>query len=103
MLENIDLTKTLEREEYRTKLTLFQLQLRELAYQLYVRKRTLVVVYEGWDASGKGGNIKRLTEKLDPRGYEVFSIAAPQDEGKTHRHMKSKFSFSIDRGTGEYS
>jgi polyphosphate kinase 2 (PPK2 family) len=87
MLENVDLTLTLEREEYRTKLTLYQLQLRELAYQLYVRKRTLVVVFEGWDASGKGGNIKRLTEKLDPRGYEVFSIAAPQGEGKTHHYL----------------
>lgn len=87
MLENVDLTKTLEREEYRAKLTLYQLQLRELAYQLYVRKRTLVVVFEGWDASGKGGNIKRLTEKLDPRGYEVFSIAAPQGEGKTHHYL----------------
>ena len=46
-----------------------------------------MVVYEGWDAAGKGGNIRRVTEKLDPRGYEVFSIAAPAGEDKTHHYL----------------
>ena len=87
MLETIDLSKRLTREEYAQGLLRYQLQLRELAYQLYVQKRTLVVVYEGWDAGGKGGNIKRVTEKLDPRGYEVFSIAAPRGEDKTHHYL----------------
>ena len=87
MLETIDLSKRLTREEYAQGLLRYQLQLRELAYQLYVQKRTLVVVYEGWDAGGKGGNIKRVTEKLDPRGYEVFSIAAPSGEDKTHHYL----------------
>jgi polyphosphate kinase 2 (PPK2 family) len=87
MLETIDLDKQLTREEYVQGLLGYQLQLRELAYQLYVQKRTLVVVYEGWDAGGKGGNIKRVTEKLDPRGYEVFSIAAPKGEDATHHYL----------------
>jgi len=87
MLETIDLNKQLTREEYVQNLLRYQLQLRELAYQLYVQKRTLVVVYEGWDAGGKGGNIKRVTEKLDPRGYEVFSIAAPKGEDATHHYL----------------
>lgn len=87
MLETIDLTKSLTREEYVRDLTRYQLMLRALAYQLYVKKRGLVIVYEGWDAGGKGGNIKRLTEKLDPRGYEVFPIAAPQGEDKTHHYL----------------
>ena len=87
MLEKIDLTKNLNQEEYIKNMVCYQLQLRELAYQLYVQKRTLVVVYEGWDASGKGGNIKRVTEKLDPRGYEVFPIAAPAGEDKTHHYL----------------
>jgi AMP-polyphosphate phosphotransferase len=47
----------------------------------------MITVYEGWDAGGKGGNIKRVTEKLDPRGYEVFPIAAPQGEDKTHHYL----------------
>jgi len=87
MLETIDLTKTLSKEEYVRDLTRYQLQLRPLAYQLYVQKRPLIIVYEGWDAGGKGGNIKRVTEKLDPRGYEVYSIAAPQGEDKTHHYL----------------
>ena len=87
MLETIDLTKTLSKEEYVRDLTRYQLQLRALAYQLYVQKRPLIIVYEGWDAGGKGGNIKRVTEKLDPRGYEVYSIAAPQGEDKTHHYL----------------
>jgi polyphosphate kinase 2 (PPK2 family) len=87
MLETIDLDKSLSRQEYVRDLTRYQLMLRALAYQLYVQKRGLVVVYEGWDAGGKGGNIKRLTEKLDPRGYEVYPIAAPQGEDKTHQYL----------------
>ncbi len=87
MLETIDLDQQLSREAYKKSLIRSQLQLRELAYQLYVQKRTLVVVYEGWDAGGKGGNIKRVTEKLDPRGYEVFPIAAPHGEDRTHHYL----------------
>jgi polyphosphate kinase 2 (PPK2 family) len=87
MLNTIDLSKTLTREEYVRDLIRYQLQLRELAYQLYVKKRPLVIVYEGWDAGGKGGNIKRITEKLDPRGYEVYPIAAPTGEDRTHHYL----------------
>jgi polyphosphate kinase 2 (PPK2 family) len=87
MLETINLDRQLSRGEYERKLLLHQLQLRELAYQLYCRKRSLVVVFEGSDAAGKGGSIRRLTEKLDPRGYEVLSIAAPEGEDKTHHYL----------------
>jgi polyphosphate kinase 2 (PPK2 family) len=87
MLDTIDLSKSLTREEYVRDLTRYQLQLRVLAYQLYVQKRPMVIVYEGWDAGGKGGNIKRITEKLDPRGYEVYPIAAPQGEDRTHHYL----------------
>lgn len=87
MLGTIDLSKSLTKDEYIRDLIRYQLQLRALAYQLYVQKRPLVIVYEGWDAGGKGGNIKRITEKLDPRGYEVFPIAAPQGEDKTHHYL----------------
>ncbi len=87
MLETVDLTKSLPRDEYVKQLLSYQLQLQQLAYKLYQDKRTLVVLYEGWDAGGKGGNIKRVTEKLDPRGYEVFPIAAPRGEDKTHHYL----------------
>jgi len=87
MLSTIDLTKSLTKEEYVRDLIRYQLQVQGLAYQLYVQKRPLIIVYEGWDAGGKGGNIKRITEKMDPRGYQVYPIAAPQGEDKTHHYL----------------
>jgi len=87
MLNTLDLNKTLTKEEYVRDLIRYQLQLRALAYQLYVQKRPLIIIYEGWDAGGKGGNIKRITEKLDPRGYQVYPIAAPSGEDKTHHYL----------------
>jgi polyphosphate kinase 2 (PPK2 family) len=87
MLGVIDLSKALTREEYVHDLLHYQLRLRTMAFQLYQRRRSLVVIYEGWDAAGKGGNIKRVTEKLDPRGYEVFAIAAPSGEDRTHHYL----------------
>ena len=87
MLHTVDLTRSLDREEYRQELLVLQLELRRLAYRLYMEKRSLVIVYEGWDAAGKGGNIRRVTEKLDPRGYRVFSIAAPHGEDRSHHYL----------------
>jgi polyphosphate kinase 2 (PPK2 family) len=87
MLETVDLKKQLTRAQYTRGLLRYQLELHELAFQLYQKKRTLVVVFEGWDAAGKGGAIRRLTEKLDPRGYEVLPIAAPSGEDKTHHYL----------------
>ena len=46
---------------------------------MYLKRIPVVVALEGWDAAGKGGAIKRLTEPLDPRGYEVVPTAAPND------------------------
>ena len=53
----------------------------------FEKKRSSVVVFEGWDASGKGGNIRRLTAAMDPRTYRVISVAAPTDEEKAHHYL----------------
>jgi len=87
MLETVDLTRTLDRDAYVRELTRRQIQLRELGYQVYLKKRPVVIVFEGWDAAGKGGAIKRITEKLDPRGYVVYPISAPQGEDKTRHYL----------------
>jgi polyphosphate kinase 2 (PPK2 family) len=87
MLETLDLTRKLDREAYVREVTARQIQLRELGYQVYLQKRPVIVLFEGWDAAGKGGAIKRITEKLDPRGYVVYSIAAPQGEDKTRHYL----------------
>jgi polyphosphate kinase 2 (PPK2 family) len=87
MLHKADLSQTLERGVYRKKLPRLQARLRHLAFELYRRKRSLVLVFEGWDAAGKGGTIRRLTAKLDPRGYRVYPIAAPKGEDAEHHYL----------------
>lgn len=87
MLERMDLTRTLARKDYVRELARWQIQLRELGYQIYLQKRPVIILFEGWDAAGKGGVIKRITEKLDPRGYSVYPISAPQGEDKTRHYL----------------
>lgn len=87
MLESVDLSLSLDEDTYNAQLIEHQIALRSLAYRAYAQKRPVVIVYEGWDASGKGGNIKRLTEKLDPRGYTVQAIGAPKGDDATHHYL----------------
>jgi polyphosphate kinase 2 (PPK2 family) len=87
MLETVDLSLALDRDTYSKQLNRRQVQLRELSYQVYLQKRPVVFVFEGWDAAGKGGSIKRLTARMDPRGYVVYPIGAPEGEDKTHHYL----------------
>ena len=87
MLNTLDTTLSLEREAYDRLLIQNQVALSVLGYQVYVQQRPVIVIYEGWDAAGKGGNIKRVTERLDPRGYAVHSIGAPQGDDQTHHYL----------------
>ena len=76
-LGEIDLSPTIGANEYKARLAEAQARLFSLHNEIYRKKIPLIVAYEGWDAAGKGGNIKRLTSALDPRGYDVIPIAAP--------------------------
>lgn len=79
--------KSLSDEEYKEQLTKLQNHLKELHNRLYRKKVPVVMVYEGWDAAGKGGNIKRITEALDPRGFEVQPIASPEPHEKARHYL----------------
>ena len=87
VFSTVDLTQRLERAEYERELKELQARFRDQEHEIYVHRIPVVIVYEGWDASGKGGNIKRLTQNLDPRGYEVVPIAAPTDEERAHHYL----------------
>ncbi len=87
MLNDLDMTVQLPREDYEKQLKVLQAQLHQLAFQAYVQKRPVVIVFEGMDASGKGGAIKRLTEKMDPRGYVVWPISAPSGDDKDRHYL----------------
>lgn len=82
--------KVLSDEEYRARLKKLQKELGKLHNKLYEKKIPLIIAYEGWDAAGKGGNIKRIASALDPRGYEVFPIASPTPDEK-QRHFLWRF------------
>ncbi len=86
-LKKVDPGLTISREKYREELDALQEEVGHLAHQIYVDRVPVVVVYEGWDAAGKGGNIKRLTQSMDPRGYEVFPVAAPNDIERKHHYL----------------
>ena len=86
-LDHVDLSLSLTPEEYAIRLKKAQATLRELEHQIYLRRVSVVIAYEGWDAAGKGGNIRRLTQNLDPRGYEVVPVAAPNDVEKAHHYL----------------
>ena len=87
ILDPVDLSLSLGRAEYKRRLKKGQSRLRELEHEIYVRRIPVIIVYEGWDAAGKGGNIRRLTADLDPRGYEVVPIGAPNDLEKSHHYL----------------
>jgi len=86
-LESIDLSQRLSRKAYDKKLKPLQNRLHLLAYQVYRQQRAVAIVFEGWDAAGKGGVIKRLTERIDPRGFIVHPIAAPAGEDKDRHYL----------------
>jgi polyphosphate kinase 2 (PPK2 family) len=87
MLERLDLTTALDRDDYDERKRRLQADLHRLGYQVYVQKRPVVIVFEGTDAAGKGGAIKRLTGRLDPRGFVVWPIAAPSGDDKDRHYL----------------
>ncbi|MBN2357692.1 phosphate--AMP phosphotransferase, partial [candidate division KSB1 bacterium] len=87
VLDRVDLSKTLTRDAYSTKLKTLQERMRDLEHTIYLQRIPVIIVFEGWDAAGKGGDIKRLTAPMDPRGFEVVPIGAPNDIEKAHHYL----------------
>jgi len=86
-LDRVDLEYTIGKGEYKKSLPELQGRLRDLLFECYGARLPVVIAYEGWDAAGKGGNIKRVTEMLDPRGYYVVPISAPKGDDATHHYL----------------
>jgi PPK2 family polyphosphate:nucleotide phosphotransferase len=75
---------------YEKRLKKLQKQMLQIQQAYYHQGRRAIIVFEGWDAAGKGGAIRRLTEKLDPRGFTVNPISAPTAE-EQGRHYLYRF------------
>lgn len=87
VLDSIDLERTISDTEYRKQLQKYQDRLYKLSWKAHNAKRSVVALFEGWDAGGKGGNIRRLTSAMDARLYSVISVAAPTDEEKAQHYL----------------
>ncbi|WP_114392409.1 polyphosphate kinase 2 family protein [Oleisolibacter albus] len=82
--------KLVDRADYERRLAELQETILHVQQAYWHSKRRAVIVFEGWDAAGKGGAIRRLTEKLDPRGAHVWPIAAPS-AAEQGRHYLWRF------------
>ncbi|MDX2080492.1 MAG: hypothetical protein SFU53_06885 [Terrimicrobiaceae bacterium] len=86
-LDDLDQTRALEQEDYKKQLKQYQLRLLNMQLRLRERKNSVVLVVEGPDAAGKGGAIKRVVERLDPRFVRVYSVVKPTPEEYQHHYL----------------
>ena len=86
-LAKVDSSLKLADDEYKQKLRSAQLELRKLQLSIHQARLPVLILFEGWDAAGKGGAIKRLTDILDPRSYKVNTFAAPTEEEHQYHYL----------------
>ncbi len=87
VLDRLDMKKALSGPDYESRLANAQLRLHQLAWAMHHQKKNAVIVFEGWDAAGKGGAIRRLTAAIDARLYRVIPVGAPSDEELSHHYL----------------
>ena len=86
-LNQLDQKQILPPDEYQAKMKVLKNQIRELSFLSKEKERPVLFVFEGWDAAGKGGAIRRLTQEIDPRLFEVHNISAPNAEEIQHHYL----------------
>jgi len=84
MLDAVDLTQSLKKSAYKPVRKAQLERIFDLSELIYEQKRPVIIVFEGWDAAGKGTTIRQLTQRLDARGYKVLATQAP----RTHEQRK---------------
>ncbi|MEO6066423.1 MAG: polyphosphate:AMP phosphotransferase [Gemmatimonadales bacterium] len=87
VLDQVELKQTVTAKVYDTRLARLQGKLNRLSRAAWEKSVSTVLVFEGWDAAGKGGAVRRLTSAMDARLYRVVPIAAPTDEERAHQYL----------------
>jgi len=87
VLDKVDLKKSLDGDAYKKKLAKYQTRLHGLAWEALRQKRSVIALFEGWDASGKGSAIRRVSTAVDARLCRVIPFAAPTDEEKARHYL----------------
>ncbi len=98
LLDRLDMSLALEKPQYEERLAELQGKLGSLARKLRKRKRGAIFVFEGSDAAGKGGAIRRLVWALDARQYRIIPVAAPTEEERAHHYLWRFFRHLPPRG-----
>ncbi|NJN75079.1 MAG: polyphosphate:AMP phosphotransferase [Synechococcaceae cyanobacterium RL_1_2] len=86
-LSPVDLTQSLNSQTYKKRLRNAQIELQRIQLDVFKSQIPILILFEGWDAAGKGGAIKRLTDSLDARSYKINSFAAPTTEELQHNYL----------------
>ena len=86
-LADVDLSVSIDRDDYKKELDSLQEKIARLHNIIYRKRIPFIICYEGWDAAGKGGNIRRLAYPLDPRGFDVYPIASPEPHEKARHYL----------------
>lgn len=89
-LTELDMSLTLDSTSYKKQLKALQDMLMKIQQAYLLSGRSAVIVFEGWDAAGKGGTIRRVSAPMDPRGFKVWPIGAPR-KYYLERHYLSRF------------
>ena len=87
VLDTVDLKSSLDKKEYKKRLEKAQAQMFRTAREAREKGLSSVIVFEGWDAAGKGGAIRRLTGAMDATLYHVIPIAAPTEEERAQHYL----------------
>jgi len=87
ILDTLDMSRSLSDEAFKTALLKQQGRLNKLQRKAYEQGVSMILLFEGWDAAGKGGAIRRVTSALDPRAYRVVPVAAPTDEERARHYL----------------
>jgi polyphosphate kinase 2 (PPK2 family) len=102
LIGSLDMTQRLDKADYEEQLITEQARFSGLMRDKRMRKHALVAVFEGNDAAGKGGAIRRVAAALDPRQYSIVPIAAPTEEERAHpylwrfwRHIPARGQFTV--------
>ena len=87
ILSSLDMTKTITPEKAAARIQEEQGRLNLLQRRVRAKGVSTILVFEGWDAAGKGGAVRRITAALDSRDYRIIPVAAPTDEERAHHYL----------------
>ncbi len=87
LLRTVDLTQSITDAKYKSELEKYQGRLNLLYRKFKARRRSAILVFEGWDAAGKGGIVRRITGAMDARDYQIIPIAAPSEDERAQHYL----------------